>query len=457
MKHLLMRISKILVVTAVTYMGVASGAAYGQSGAGRNVNRDSLNQVTMADYENMKAQIGVKETKPRRDGQAEDPALRPNYDELKANPFPFYPDPFTTFDGRKVKNAHMWYKVRKPELKEVFEREVYGRIPDNVPAVNWQVVREYDEDLEDMPIVIRELKGVVDNSSYPAVKVEIQAQVMWRKEGGNGAQGMPVVVDFSYMLGKPFAWGGGTTWQQQVLQRGWAAAQILPNTVQPDGGYGLREGIIGLCNKGKYRKPDDWGVLRAWGWGVSKLIDYFETDDRFDASKVAVEGVSRYGKAALVTMAFDERIATAMVCSSGRGGAGGWRRDCGETLNNTCAWDSYHWVAGNMIKYADVNRSWDDLPVDQHELIGICAPRPIFISIGSVSEPEQWVDMNGSFISAAKASPIYEFLGLKGLGTDLFPGVNVLLDGDIAFRQHTGGHEAGPNWPYFLDFFAKYL
>ena len=417
-------------------------------------NRDSLNRVTMDDYENMKAQIGVKETKPRRDGQAEDPALRPNYDELKANPFPFYPDPFTTFDGRKVKNAKMWYKVRKPEIREVFEREVYGRIPDNVPAVDWQVAREYDAEFAGMDIVIRELRGVVDNSSWPDISVEIQAQVMWRKDCGNN---LPVVLDFSYMLGMPFSWGGGVTWQQQVLERGWAAAQILPNTVQPDGGYGLRQGIIGLCNKGQYRKPDDWGVLRAWGWGVSKLIDYFETDRRFDATKVAVEGVSRYGKAALVTMAFDERVATAMVCSSGRGGAGAWRRDCGENLNNTTAWDSYHWVAGNMIKYADVNRSWDDLPVDQHELIGICAPRPIFISIGSVSEPEQWVDMNGSFISAAKASQIYEFLGLKGIGTDLFPGVNYLLDGDIAFRQHTGGHEAGPNWPYFLDFFAKYL
>ena len=193
-------------------MLLVSGVASAQGG--RNVDRDSLNRVTMADYEDMKAKIGVRETKPRRDGQAEDPALRPNYDELKANPFPFYPDPFVTFDGRKVRNARMWYKVRKPELKEVFEREVYGRIPDNVPAVDWEVVREYDEG---------------------------------------------------------------------------------------------------------------------------------------------------------------------------------------------------------------------------------------------------WVDMNGSFISAAKASPIYEFLGLKGLGTDLFPGVNVLLDGDIAFRQHTGGHEAGPNWPYFLDFFAKYL
>ncbi len=449
-----MYMKKKILLTAVTLI-LTVCSAKAQWGAMQRVNQDSLNRATMADYENMKSQIGVKETNPRRDSQAADPALRPNYNELLANPFPFYPDPFTTFSGKKVKNARMWYKVRRPEIKEVFEREVYGRIPENVPNVDWQIAREYDAKLADMDIVIRELRGIVDNSSYPEIEVEIQAQVMWRKDA---TENLPVVVVFSYMLGMPMSWGGAISWQQQVLERGWAAAQILPNTVQPDSGHGLRSGIIGLCNKGEYRKPDDWGVLRAWGWGVSKLIDYFETDNRFAADKVAVEGVSRYGKAALVTMAFDERVATAMVCSSGRAGAGAWRRNCGETCDNTTAWDSYHWVAGNMIKYSDVNRSWDDLPVDQHELIGMCAPRPIFISVGAVSEPEMWVDINGSFIGAAKASEIYEFLGLKGIGTDLFPGVNYgLLDGDIAFRQHSGGHEAGPNWPYFLDFFARYL
>lgn len=423
-------------------------------GGGQRVNQDSLDRATRADYEDMKRQIGVTETRPRRDGQATDPALRPNYDELKANPYPFYPDPFTTFSGRKIKNARQWYKVRKPEIRDFYETNVYGRIPDNVPAVNWTVKREYDGRVGGIDVTIRELSGLVDNSSYPGITVDIQAQVMWPK----GAAGpMPVIVDYSYMLGLPMTWGGQVSWQQQVLERGWAAAQILPNSVQPDSGHGLTSGIIGLCNKGQYRKPDDWGVLRAWGWGVSKLVDYLETDRLFDARKVAIEGVSRYGKAALVTMAFDERIATAMVCSSGRAGAPAWRRDCGETLDNTCAWDSYHWVAGNMIRYSSVDSSWDALPVDQHELIGICAPRPIFISVGAVSEPEQWVDINGSFISAAKASEIYEFLGLKGIGTDLFPGVNKLLDGDISFRQHPGGHEAGANWPYFLDFFQKYV
>ncbi|MBP5612370.1 MAG: hypothetical protein J6X20_06590, partial [Bacteroidales bacterium] len=358
---------------------IAMPDAPAQWGGGQN--RDSLNQATLADYEQMKAQIGVKETRPRRDGQAADPALRPNYDELKANPFPFYPDPFTTFDGRRVKNARMWYKVRRPELREEFEREVYGRIPAEVPPVAWQVTREYEAEVGGIPVMVRQLQGTVDNSVCPSVEVNIQAQVMWQ----TGTAGpLPVITDFSYGLGLPMSWGGSVSWQQQVLERGWAAAQILPNSVQPDSGHGLRSGIIGLCNRGEYRKPDDWGVLRAWGWGVSKLIDYFESDDLFDAGKVAIEGVSRYGKAALVTMAFDERVAAAMVCSSGRAGAPPWRRDCGETLDNTCAWDSYHWVAGNMIKYSDVNRSWDDLRVDQHELIGLCAPRPVFISVGTV-------------------------------------------------------------------------
>ena len=421
---------------------------------GAALNQDSLNRATLADYENMKAQIGVTETRPRRDGQAIDPALRPNYDELKANPYPFYPDPFTTFDGRRVRNGRMWYKVRKPEIREEFEREVYGRIPADCPSVNWTVTREYAGKLGGTDIVIRELNGRADNSEFPDIEVNIQAQVMWKK---GAPQNIPVIADFSHMLGMPYSWGGQVSWQQMVIERGWAAAQILPNTIQPDSGHGLRSGIIGLANRGQYRKPEDWGVLRAWGWGVSRLLDFFETDSQFDATRVAIEGVSRYGKAALVAMAFDERIATAMVCSSGRAGAPAWRRDCGETLDNTAAWDSYHWVGGNLIKYSSIESSWNDLRVDQHELIGICAPRPVFISVGAVSEPEQWVDINGSFISAAKASEIYEFLGLKGIGTDLFPGVNKLLDGDISFRQHPGGHEAGANWPYFLDFFEKYV
>ena len=418
------------------------------------MNQDSLRAVTLDDYEQMKRQIGVTTTRPRRDGKASDPSLRPNYDELKANPFPFYPDPLTTFDGRRVKNARMWQKVRRPELLDFFAANVYGRVPADVPAITWTVKREYEGRVGNIDVTVRELNGHADNSACPTISVDIQAQVMWPK----GASGpLPVVVDYAFFMGMPMAWGNQVSWQQQVLERGWAAAQFSPNSVQPDAGYGLRQGIIGLANKGEYRKPDDWGVLRAWGWGASRLIDYLETDPLFDARRVAIEGVSRYGKSALVAMAFDERIATAMICSSGRGGAPAWRRDCGEVLDNICASDSYHWVAGNMIRYSSTESSWDALPVDQHELIALCAPRPLFISVGAITESEQWCDINGSFISTSKASVVYELLGKKGLGTDLFPGVGRLIGGDLAFRQHPGGHEAGDNWRYFLDFFDQYV
>ncbi|MFA6651657.1 MAG: acetylxylan esterase, partial [Bacteroidales bacterium] len=380
---------------------------------------------------------------------------QPNYDELKANPYCFYPDPLTTFDGEKVKNARMWKKIRRPELVKAFEEEIYGCIPDHVPGVHWKTIKDEKADLGGIPVVIRQLLGVVDNLSYPNISVEIQAQIVWPE---NGRKNLPVVLEFSWMMTDPrHPFGSGKPWQQLVVERGWAAAQIVPASIQADGGYGLREGIIGLCNKGQHRKPTDWGTLRAWGWGASKMIDYFQTEERFDATKVAVEGVSRYGKAALVAMAFDERIAAGFICSSGKGGAAGWRRNCGESLGNLASDGEYNWMAGNFIKYGAHPLAEDDLPIDQHELIALCAPRPCFISAGSF-EADKWVDIAGMFMAASKASPVYELLGKKGLATDVLPVVDFgLLDGELAYRQHHGGHEAGPNWPFFLDFFARFI
>ena len=296
------------------------------------------------------------------------------------------------------------------------------------------------------------LKGVVDNSSYPAITVEIQANVVYPE----GKQNLPVIIEFGFGGGDPTrVRAGSTSWQQMVIERGWAAASINPSSIQADAGSGLTNGIIGLCNKGEFRQPTDWGSLRAWGWGLSRLIDYFETDKTFDATKCAIEGVSRYGKASLVAMAFEERIAAGFIASSGKAGAAGWRRDCGESIGNIVSNEEYHWVCGNLIKYGTDPYTENDLPVDQHELIALCAPRACFISTGSWSG-DKWQDVVGSFISASKASPVYELLGYKGVGTDLFPGMdNGLMDGRLTYRQHHGGHEAGPNWPYFLDFFER--
>ncbi|HEU4889924.1 MAG TPA: hypothetical protein VFT47_00145 [Vicinamibacterales bacterium] len=398
------------------------------------------------------------------------------YDESKANPYPTLPDPLALKNGRTVTTAAMW-RTRRAEILEDFEREVYGRRPKNTPKVTWEVKSTTNGMNGDVPIITKELVGHVDNSSYPQVTVDIQLSL---STPANAKGPVPVIMQFGGGFGPGRGAAGrggppagapapappaGPTWQQQVLARGWGYAQIVPNSIQADNGAGLTSGVIGLVNKGQPRKLDDWGALSAWGWGASRALDYFETDKAVDATRVAIQGHSRYGKAALVTMAFDERFATGYISSSGAGGAKLHRRKFGEVVENVAGATEYHWMAGNYLKYAG---NWDALPVDSHELIALCAPRPVFLSAGKGAEPnpdgttvqinDAWVDAKGSFLAAVGAGPVYRLLGKKDLGTKEFPPIDTTLtDGDLGFRQHTGGHTAEPTWPTFLTFAAKYF
>jgi len=252
----------------------------------------------------------------------------------------------------------------------------------------------------------------------------------------------------------------GPGWQQQVLAKGWGYAIIGPNSIQADNGAGLTRGVIGLVNKGQPRKADDWGALRAWAWGASRALDYFETDKSVDAKQVGIEGVSRYGKAALVAMAYDLRFAIGFIGSSGEGGAKLHRRNFGELVENLTGSGEYHWMAGNFLKYGGPLNA-GDLPVDAHHLIALCAPRPTFISYGAsegLGAEGKWVDQRGSFMAAVAAGPVYELFGKKALGTNEFPPVDTgLMDGELAFRQHSGGHTTGPNWPTFLSWADRYI
>jgi len=172
---------------------------------------------------------------------------------------------------------------------------------------------------------------------------------------------------------------------------------------------------------------------------------------------VGLEGHSRWGKGTLVAMAYDPRFAIAYVSSSGEGGAKLNRRNWGELVENVAATSEYHWMAGNFLKYAGP-LNWNDMPVDSHELVAMCAPRPVFISGGSVDAGDGWVDAKGMFLAAAGAQPVYKLLGRKDMGTNEFPPIETaLIDGDIAFRQHSGGHTDVPNWPTFITFASRYL
>jgi (4-O-methyl)-D-glucuronate---lignin esterase len=424
-----------------------------------SIRRDSINKVTQQDYKNMLAILHITSTRPGPSGNPQAPNAA-NIDESKASPYTTLPDPLTLKNGKKVTDAKTWWNKRRPEIVEDFDREIYGRVPKNVPKVKWEVVKDTMEMNGNFPVHTKKLLGHVDNSSYPALTVNIDLTL---STPAHATGPVPVIMEFGFIFPPGFAPPRDTsrnplpTWQQQLLAKGWGYAILIPTSFQADNGAGLTQGIIGLTNKGQTRKPDDWGTLRAWAWGASGALDYFETDKSVDAKHVGIEGLSRYGKATIVTMAYDSRFAVAFVGSSGAGGTKILRRVFGEQVENLASSGEYHWFAGNFIKYAGPLTP-NDLPVDAHELVALCAPRPVFISSGSPFVEGRWVDAKGMFLGGAYAGPVYKLLGKKDLGTTEMPPMETgLTDGDIAFRQHSGGHTTGPNWPYFIQFALKYF
>jgi hypothetical protein len=380
-----------------------------------------------------------------------------NYDEAKANPYTKLPDPLLLNNGRRVVTKTTWFKQRRPELLELFSREIYGRVPANVPKVNWRVMSTTRESDGDIPVITKKLVGHVDNSSYPLITVDVDLSLT---TPANAKGPVPVIMEFTWEgypdLKQYRQAPSETTWKHQVLSKGWGYATLRPTSIQADNGAGLTLGIIGLVNKGQPRKLDDWGAIRAWAWGGSRALDYFETDKAVDAKQVGLSGHSRFGKTALVAMAYDLRFAIAYISSSGTGGAQLFRRNFGERLENVAGPREYHWMAGNFLKYAGPLHV-NDLPVDAHELIALSAPRPVFIGAGT-TKADGWADARGMFDAAVAASPVYTLLGRRGLSSTTFPPIETpLLDGDIAFRQHSGGHTPAPNFPFFVTFASRYI
>jgi len=427
----------------------------------------------------MMDQLGIKALRPGPSGNEKD-ANHANYDESKANPFPDLPDALTLKNGQKVTTASQWWHVRRPEIVEDFEREVVGRIPSNVPKVTWTVASTANSKAGVFPVVEKHLVGHVDNSFCPAIRVDIQMTLV---TPSNAKGPVPVMVmfgsaEFLKRMADMFAsrpelkamLGTDPPAMEQLIAGGWGYALLDPGSIQPDNGAGLTRGIIGLTNKGQARKPDDWGALRAWGWGASRALDYLETDKAVDADRASIEGVSRYGKAALVTMAFDSRFAVVLVGSSGEGGVKPHRRNFGEQVENLTGSGGYHWMAGNFLKYGAAESSFGsknagDLAVDSNELIALCAPRLTFISYGVPEKGDaKWLDQQGSFTATVAAQPVFRLLGAKDLGvtddyrTAKMPPVNKgLLDGRLAWRQHDAGHTDAPNWKYFIPWADRFL
>jgi hypothetical protein len=462
------------------------------------------------DHREMMQLLGITRLRPGPSGNESAPN-HANYDEATANPFPELPDALTLRDGRKVTTAAAWWSQRRPEIVEDFEREVYGRVPKEVPKVTWKVLVTDRELVGRTPVIAKQLVGQVDNSAHPGIAVNIAMTVVvpanapgpvpllmmfgrsalpapaQPTEGAldtlNAAlkrllmerdpavreifERYPAYAPLVRLPGpNPFAPppAGDPPTPQQLVANGWGYALIDPGSIQADNGAGLTRGIIGLVNRGRPRKPDDWGALRAWAWGAARGLDYLETDPAVDAKRVGIEGVSRYGKAALVTMAFEPRFAMGLIGSSGKGGTTLHRRNFGEAVESLTGSGEYHWMAGNYLKYgAEEGRfgrmNASALPVDSHELIALAAPRPLFVSYGIPEKGDaKWLDQQGSYMAVVAAGAVYKLLGARDLGvsndyrTEKMPAVNVgPIGGELAWRQHDGGHTDAPNVKHFLQ------
>jgi hypothetical protein len=380
-----------------------------------------------------------------------------NYDQSLANPFPL-PDPMIMRDGEPVRDAATWWNRRRPEILSDFLTEVYGVIPANTPKIDWETTAVD----ESGGVKTRTIVGHIDNSAYPAARPEIEITLTLPADadgpvpvivmiGGSPMRGVgpgatPTPVPKPVLAHLPAGPGA----REQILARGWGVATYKPTSVQPDNSSGLAQGIIGLMNKGMPRgSPDQWGALSAWAWGLSRTIDYLETDKGVDAKRLGVEGNSRWGKTALWAAALDSRWAIAYVSCSGEGGAKPFRRNYGETTDNIAG---SHWMAAGFRRFGG---HWNDIPVDSNELIALVAPRPVFVN-GATQDP--WSDPRGEFMAVVGAGPVYRLLGKRDVGATEMPQPNVaLVSGDLGFREHVGFHSDLHDWPTFLDFASRYI
>jgi hypothetical protein len=461
------------------------------------------------DHQKMMDQLGIRKLRPGRSPDESDPN-HANDDEQRANPWPIWPDFMTMHDGRKITTADQWWKQRRPEIVEDLEREVYGRVPKNAPKVTWRVTSTDPEFIAFKPVIARQVTGHVDNSADPEIAVDMQMMLGLPR---NAKGPVPVLIMFGparypspsqpsadeaakldqilktlvaerdpsfaavfkthpgfELVKQPGFFPPPPSDERitELIAHGWGVALLDPATIQPDNGAGLRTGVIGLANQGAPRKLDDWGALRAWGWGASRALDYLQALPEVDAKHIGIEGVSRYGKAALVTAAFDPRFSMVLVGSSGKGGATPLRRNFGEASENLAGTSGYHWMAGNFLKYAASQARFraktpNDLSVESDALIALVAPRLAFISYGNPAAGDAlWLDQQGSYMATISAGRAWILLGGHDLGrgndyrTAVMPPIGTsLLDGELAWRQHEGGHTDAPNMKTFIEWADK--
>lgn len=392
-----------------------------------------------------------------------------NYDETKVPPYTL-PDPLIMEDGTKVTSKQNWIEKRRPEILHLFETHVYGKAPASPKYLQFEVLSEnryainnmatrkevavyFSEDkIHKMTILI-----YLPNKRTSAVPLFFGLNFKGNHTICDDAEITESVTRMKPRDGgdeiRPHAFKRGAAssrWPvEMIIAKGYGLATVYRGDIDPDYDDGFQNGVHPLFyNEGQTKpRPDEWGTLAAWAWGLSRAMDYFETDEDIDAGKVAVFGHSRHGKTALWTGAVDTRFAMAISNDSGCGGAALSRRRYGETvakINNLFP----HWFCENFKQY---NNNEDDLPVDQHQLVALMAPRPVYIA--SAIE-DRWADPKGEFLSGVHATPVYELLELPGLPVSEMPAVNQPeMQGTIGYHVRSGDHDINSyDWEQFIKF-----
>ncbi|MDT8302033.1 MAG: hypothetical protein RQ760_11160 [Sedimentisphaerales bacterium] len=400
------------------------------------------------------------------------PGSETNYSEEKVPKYTL-PNPLRLSDGSRVTDARTWLMKRRPEILELFRKYVYGRAP---------IARPENMSFEVFDLEKKALGGL-------ATRKQVTVNFTGKKDGPT----MDILIYLPNASKKPAAtfvllnFGGNHTihtdpairlserWMrsksagavknradetsrgrsssrfhvEEILKRGYGLATIYYGDIDPDFDDGFKNGVHPFFDKlidGK-RAPDAWGSIGAWAWGLSRAMDYFESDDDIDNKRVAVLGHSRLGKTALWAGARDERFAFVISNNSGCGGAALSRRAYGETVKRINT-SFPHWFCENFKQY---NGKEGNLPVDQHMLIALMAPRPVYVTS---ADGDLWADPRGEFLSCRHAGSVYRLLGLRGLGVRQMPALNQPVQkGTIGYHVRSGGHDLTEyDWQRFMDF-----